>query len=197
MVWKLHDFLISHLFVAVLSLNKWSVWFSGYVAVPGKAEGHAAVPVCWRPQAQWEGEGRESRGSPAAKLRAVFKTGQGKAEPNGEPSVTLAKVCLLSLLLSNLKLYKKLFCKRCFFKSLDYFVCFRYEKDWSALQSCLERCESISSPDSQFLPVDKLKLDGELLELKVINYIKHETTFTLYFTSRLWHIWMLNILSCK
>ncbi|RXN33841.1 nesprin-1 isoform X3 [Labeo rohita] len=42
----------------------------------------------------------------------------------------------------------------------------KYEKDWSALQSCLERCKSISGSDSQFLPVDKLKLDGELLELK-------------------------------
>ncbi len=106
--WYENCMIISHLFVAVISLNKWSVWFSGYVPVPGKAEGHAAVPVCWRPQAQREREGRESRGGPAAKLRAVFKTGQGKAEPNGEPSVTLAKVCLLSLLLSNLKLYKKL-----------------------------------------------------------------------------------------
>lgn len=84
------------------------VWFSGYVPVPGKAEGHAAVPVCWHPQAQREREGRKSRGGPAAKLRAVLKTGQGKAEPNGEPSGTLAKVCFLALLVSNLKLLKKL-----------------------------------------------------------------------------------------
>lgn len=62
------------------------------------------------------------------------------------------------------------------------FVFLRYEKDWSALQSCLERCESITSPDSQFLPVDKLKLDGELLELKVINELKRETTLIMYFT---------------
>lgn len=83
------------------------VWFSGYVPVPGKAEGHPAVPVCWLPQAQREREIRESRGGPAAKLRAVFKTGQGETEPNGEPSVTLAKVCMPSLLVSNIKLLKK------------------------------------------------------------------------------------------
>ncbi|KAG1946578.1 nesprin-1 [Pimephales promelas] len=42
----------------------------------------------------------------------------------------------------------------------------KYEKDWSALQSCLERCDSASSSDTQFLTVDKQKLNGELLELK-------------------------------
>ncbi|XP_056332375.1 LOW QUALITY PROTEIN: nesprin-1 [Danio aesculapii] len=42
----------------------------------------------------------------------------------------------------------------------------KYEKDWSALKSCLERCEAVCGSDSQSLPVDRLKLDGELLELK-------------------------------
>lgn len=55
-----------------------------------------------------------------------------------------------------------------FFFMLDYFR-LRYEKDCSALQSCLERCEGVSVSETHFLPVDKLKLDGELLELKVIE----------------------------
>ena len=43
----------------------------------------------------------------------------------------------------------------------------RYEKDWLSLQSSLERCESMSASANQHLIVDKTKLDGELMELKV------------------------------
>lgn len=43
----------------------------------------------------------------------------------------------------------------------------RLEKDCCSLQSCLESCESGSASVTQYLTVDKTKLDGELMELKV------------------------------
>lgn len=43
----------------------------------------------------------------------------------------------------------------------------RLEKDCCSLQSCLESCESLSASVTQYLTVDKTKLDGELMELKV------------------------------
>lgn len=43
----------------------------------------------------------------------------------------------------------------------------RFEKDCCSLQSCLENCESVSASATQYLTVDKSKLDGELMELKV------------------------------
>lgn len=43
----------------------------------------------------------------------------------------------------------------------------RLEKDYCSLQSCIESCESVSSSVTQYLTVDKTKLDGELMELNV------------------------------
>lgn len=143
----------------------------GCVSIPGEAEGHPAVSVRWIPQAQREGNGREGRGVSTANLRAVLKTSQREAEPNGEPSVTLAEVCLV-LLMVHLKHYlsNPFINLDVYLNLMLYYFLFRYEKDWSALQSFLERCEGVSGSETHFLPVDKLKLDGELLELKVIHH---------------------------
>lgn len=69
------------------------VWLSGCVSIPGEAEGHPAVSIRWIPPAQREGNSREVCGVSTANSRAVFKTSQREAEPNGEPSVALAEVC--------------------------------------------------------------------------------------------------------
>lgn len=47
---------------------------------------------------------------------------------------------------------------------------FRYEKQHSNFVSCLERSESASKPESQYLAADKAKLQTELQDLQV-HYI--------------------------
>ncbi|TSO25166.1 Nesprin-1 [Bagarius yarrelli] len=42
----------------------------------------------------------------------------------------------------------------------------KLEKDICSLQSCIESCESVSASVTQYLTVDKTKLNGELIELK-------------------------------
>lgn len=46
-------------------------------------------------------------------------------------------------------------------------MCYRYEKQHSNFVSCLERSESASKPESQYMSADKAKLRTELQDLQV------------------------------